>query len=89
MNDSLLEACARAMFELVAKGNDKMTWLEFSGIIRNMNSGVFGNFHNMPTKKVEVQSLLREYIDERTKKQEYEACDVCECTPCDCHWGTI
>ena len=89
MNQSLLEACARAMFELVAKDNDKMTWTEFVGIIQNMNNGVFGKFHNMPTKKAEIQKQLREYVDSCTQKQDNTICDVCECTPCDCHWGII
>ena len=89
MNESLFEACARAIFELVAKDNAKLTWLEFSGIIQNMNSGVFGKFHNMPTKKLEVQKILREYIESNTQEQDNTPCDACGCTPCDCHWGII
>lgn len=88
MNESLLEACARAMFELVAKGNEKLTWLEFSGILRNMNNGTFGKTHNVPTKKIEVQKMLREYINSRTEDQT-TYCEACGCSPCDCHWGII
>jgi len=89
MNDSLFEACARAMFELVAQDNDKTTWLEFVGIIKKMNNGTFGKFHSVSTRKSEVQKILREYIESNTQEQDNTACDACGCTPCDCHWGII
>ena len=89
MNESLFEACARAIFELVAKDNEKLTWVEFSGIIQNMNNGVFGKYHNMPTKRVEIQRILREYVESQRQIQDDTICDTCGCTPCDCHWGII
>ena len=89
MNESLIEACVRAVFEIIADESADEAWLEFSGIIQNMNNGTFGKCHNIARKKSEIQKQLREYIESCTQDNDNTICDTCGCTPCDCHWGII
>jgi len=35
----------------------------------------------------EFYSMRRRRKQEESAKQAKESCPVCECTPCDCHWG--
>jgi len=87
--DALYEACARAMFEIIAKDNTNFGWIDLCGIIKNMNSGVFGEKERLPESKLQIQNSLRDYLGEQQKEEKNITCDICGCTPCDCHWGNI
>lgn len=88
----LVELCVRQVFSGIIN-KDKRTLEDFSSILQNIRSGIFGyrdlevkdedynletSFSNLLKKILEIQKI-DDYID--------NACDACGCMPCDCDWG--